>query len=79
MRFYAFLGRELQAERMDAADHPYADWIQTYAAPEFEVLAETLERLLKRYGSYEQARVPYRRALLLELSFFEANAQGLVR
>jgi thiaminase (transcriptional activator TenA) len=68
MRLYAFIGQSL------TADGPYAEWVQTYAAPEFEALAQTLERLLDVYGDEARAREPYRRAMQLELAFFEAHA-----
>lgn len=74
MRLYAFLGRELAAEGI-GEDNPYAEWIETYADPEFEALAAKLEDLLDRYASDTPAvRAAYRRAMTLELTFFEANA-----
>ncbi len=45
----------------------------TYADPGFEDLAVTLERLLDRYADDSPAvRATYRRAMQLEVSFFEA-------
>jgi len=71
---YAFLGQELAAEGM-GEDNPYAEWVETYADPEFEALAARLEDLLDRYASDAPAvRTAYRRAMTLELAFFEANA-----
>lgn len=70
MRLYAFLGQSLTSSAVDA--NPYAEWIRTYADPAFEALAARLESLLDRYAS--GARIPflYRRALHLELAFFDA-------
>jgi thiaminase/transcriptional activator TenA len=69
MRLYAFLGTALDA---DAAG-PYAQWVQTYAGPAFEALAATLERLLDEHGDDGPAvRAAYRRAMRLELAFFDA-------
>ena len=74
MRLYAFLGQSLAEEGYEA-DNPYAEWIQTYTDPEFETLAATLEGLLDRYAGDEPAvRDAYRRAMKLELGFFEANS-----
>lgn len=69
MRLYAWLGTSLDAG--DAG--PYGQWVQTYADPEFEATAATLERLLDEHA-HEAAtvRAAYRRAMRLELAFFEA-------
>lgn len=78
MRLYAFLGQELAAEGIGEGN-PYAEWIETYADPEFEALATKLEDLLDRYASDDPAvRAAYSRAMALELAFFEANA-GMAR
>lgn len=72
MRLYAFLGQSL-AQQGDR-DNPYAEWIETYADPEFEALAATLESLLDRYAADSSTvRSAYRRAMKLELAFFEAG------
>lgn len=74
MRLYAFLGQSLAEEGYEK-DNPYAEWIETYADPEFETLASTLEGLLDRYAEDVPAvRNAYRRAMALELGFFEANS-----
>jgi thiaminase (transcriptional activator TenA) len=74
MRLYAFLGRSLAGEGYDESN-PYSEWIRTYADPEFEVLAAKLEVLLNRYAADTPAvRSAYRRAMALEVAFFEANA-----
>jgi len=76
MRLYAYLGQSLAADGVDDGN-PYADWIHTYGAPEFEALATTLERLLDRYGDEQQGRTLYRRAMQLELAFFDAHGGGV--
>ena len=76
MRLYAFLGQSLADEGVEEGN-AYAEWIETYSAPDFETLASTLEGLLDRYATDTPAvRAAYRRAMNLELAFFEANAQG---
>lgn len=56
-----------------AVENPYRQWIDTYADPGFEALADRLEGLLDRYGSDVAAlRFAYRRAMRLELAFFDA-------
>ena len=73
MRLYAFLGQSLAANY--PADNPYAEWIQTYASADFEVLAVCLETLLDRYATNDVASLQtiYRQAMLLEFAFFEAQ------
>ena len=76
MRLYAFLGRSLAEQGYDPGN-PYAEWIETYADAGFEGLAAKLEVLLDRYASDTPAvRSAYRRAMMLELAFFEAGAAG---
>jgi thiaminase (transcriptional activator TenA) len=71
MRLYAFIGQSLAPSCTDA--NPYAEWIRTYASEEFEVLTATLERLLDRYAAPGQrVSEAYRRAMTLELAFFDA-------
>jgi thiaminase/transcriptional activator TenA len=73
MRLYAYLGQRLA--RIGHSSSPYQEWIQTYAAPEFESLAVTLESLLDRYAmDTEPVRAAYRHAMELELAFFEAHS-----
>ena len=74
MRLYAFLGRSLARERC-GEQNPYSGWIETYSDPGFEALAARLEELLDRYaGDTPAVRSAYRRAMALEVAFFEANA-----
>ncbi|MBD2100782.1 TenA family protein [Leptolyngbya sp. FACHB-261] len=74
MRLYAFLGQQL-AEAKPDAQHIYAEWIHTYSDPSFEALAQRLEDLLDRYTNDGPVlRYIYRRAMQLELGFFEYNS-----
>lgn len=69
MRLYAWLGASLDA---DAAG-PYAEWVQTYADPEFEALAARLEGLLdEQHDDSPAVHAAYRRAMRLEVDFFSA-------
>jgi thiaminase (transcriptional activator TenA) len=74
MRLYAYLGQSLTADPPARRDqNPYSEWIDTYAATDFESLASRLEQLLDRYASDDRAvRSAYRRAMQLELAFFTA-------
>jgi thiaminase/transcriptional activator TenA len=69
MRLYAYLGRSLAGGASDT----YAEWVTTYADPAFEELTRTLERLLDSHAD-DTAVVheTYRRAMQLEVAFFEA-------
>lgn len=74
MRLYAFLGQSLRRE-FPAARHAYVEWIMTYSDPGFEALALELERLVDRHTDRGEAPATlYRRALNLELGFFNAHA-----
>jgi thiaminase/transcriptional activator TenA len=73
MRLYAYLGTSLNAE----AAGPYAEWVQTYADPDFESLASGLEELLDQHGTDSPGvRHAYRRAMHLEVAFFESAMSG---
>ncbi len=71
MRLYAWLGQQL-TPKLDP-DSPYREWVETYSSPDVQALAARLEALLDRYGG-EPARLAelYRRAMQLELAFFQA-------
>jgi thiaminase/transcriptional activator TenA len=69
MRLYAWLGSSLDAHTAG----PYAQWVQTYADPEFNATATSLERLLdEQADDTATVRTAYRRAMRLELEFFDA-------
>jgi thiaminase/transcriptional activator TenA len=77
MRLYAYVGQSLAAAGAATEDNPYAEWVRTYAAPEFEALAVKLEALLDRYAhDSPRLRTIYRRAMALEVAFFEAAIAG---
>jgi thiaminase (transcriptional activator TenA) len=68
-RLYAHLGTALAA---GAPAEPYREWVETYAAPGFAELAGTLEDLLDRYAADgPEVRRAYRRAMRLEVGFFD--------
>jgi thiaminase (transcriptional activator TenA) len=74
MRLYAHLGQAL----VPRATGPYREWVETYADPGFQQLAATLEALLDRVAVGTPAvRQAYRRAMELELGFFD-GAWGTV-
>ncbi|KKW62232.1 TenA family protein [Mycolicibacterium elephantis] len=69
MRLYAHIGTTLDADTAG----PYRQWVETYADPGFEEVAALLEKLLDRHvDDLAAARVAYRRAMRLELAFFDA-------
>lgn len=68
MRLYAYLGQSLSA----GAAARYAEWVTTYADPAFEKLVATLERLLDAHDDGDPVRATYRRAMQLEVAFFDA-------
>jgi hydroxymethylpyrimidine/phosphomethylpyrimidine kinase len=71
MRLYAWLGATL-LPRLDLAS-PYAEWVQTYASPGFQDLAQRLDALLDAMGADLTSVAPnYRRAMRLERDFFAA-------
>lgn len=70
MRLYAYLGQSLA---LGSVAPLYQEWVSTYADPGFEALAVTIEDLLDRYvGDIATVRPTYRRAMRLELGFFDA-------
>lgn len=71
MRLYAYLGQFLRDAGAAHPGNPYAEWIETYAAPEFEALTRALEALLDRYAAQTaEERAAYRHAMTLERAFF---------
>jgi len=72
MRLYAWIGKSLYKEDFDVK---YKEWIITYSDANFEKLANSLENLIdtnkEKYDIY-QAKYLYRRAMELELDFFNA-------
>ncbi|SHH09870.1 TenA family protein [Geodermatophilus nigrescens] len=73
MRLYAHLGQALVPVAVGA----YREWVDTYADPGFEELARTLEALLDRLAADTPAvRRAYRRAMELELAFFDSASSG---
>ena len=74
MRLYAFLGQSLAADT-ENRENQYIKWIRTYSSSDFEALATRLESLLDRYATDTEAvHIAYRRAMTLELAFFEAQS-----
>ena len=72
MRLYAHLGQRLATGGVSG---PYEEWVAAYADPGFEALAARLEALLDEHGDdTAEVAAAYRRALQLEVDFFEAAA-----
>ena len=74
MRLYSWIGRKLLKM---SPNNPYKDWILTYSDQSFDDLAKSLENLINEYnGIYEinQLYILYKRALELELEFFNAHS-----
>lgn len=81
LRLYAYLGQSLaEAGAGTEAGGPsdvYADWVRTYADPDFGVLAATQERLLDAHAEDCPAtEAVYRRAMQLEVAFFDSAHRG---
>ena len=72
MRLYSWLGKKLLNM---ISDNPYKEWILTYSDESFDKLAKSLENLIDEYDeSYDidQVNFLYKRAMELELDFFNA-------
>ena len=72
MRLYSWIGKSLYKEDFDTK---YKEWIITYSDESFEKLADSLENLIetnKETYDINQAKYLYRRAMELELDFFNA-------
>jgi thiaminase/transcriptional activator TenA len=77
MRLYAHLGSELAAARGASLPDAYAEWIEAYAGGTFQLLADRHDALLDELAVDTPAlRQTYRRAMELELAFFEAAWRG---
>ncbi len=72
MRLYSWIGKSLYEEDFD---NKYKEWILTYSDESFANLANSLENLIEtNEESYDvkQAKYLYKRAMELELDFFNA-------
>ncbi len=72
MRLYSWIGKSLYKEHFDTK---YKEWIITYSDESFENLANSLENLIetnKETYDINQAKYLYKRAMELELDFFNA-------
>ena len=72
MRLYSWLGKKLLNM---ISDNPYKDWILTYSNESFDNLAKSLKNLIDEYDEdydIDQVNFLYKRAMELELDFFNA-------
>ena len=72
MRLYSWIGKSLHQQDFD---NKYKEWIITYSDKGFENLANSLENLIENNKeSYDinQAKYLYKKAMELELDFFNA-------
>ena len=72
MRLYSWLGKKLLNK---IYDNPYKEWILTYSDESFDNLAKSLENLIDEYDEaydIDQVNFLYKRAMELELDFFNA-------
>ncbi len=73
MRLYSYLGRQLAPELNP--DSPYREWVDTYSADDFDLLAGKLEELYNDHLGHDhpstRAEIYYRTAMELELAFFQ--------
>jgi len=72
MRLYSWIGKSLYQQDFD---NKYKEWIITYSDKGFENLANSLENLIENNKeSYDinQAKYLYKKAMELELDFFNA-------
>lgn len=71
-RVYAEVGRHILARR-DPGDHPYAAWIETYAAPEFDEAVRRMEAHVDSVATDRAAMaVAYERSTRYEWMFWDA-------
>lgn len=78
---YAEVGRRLQEWQRD--DHPYRDWIETYADPSFADASRRCEALADRWAAADPSAVPamreaYARAVRYEWQFWDAAWRNAV-
>jgi len=74
MRLYSWIGKSLYEKDFD---DKYKEWIITYSDVSFENLANSLENLIetsKESYDVNQAQYLYKRAMELELEFFNAHS-----
>ena len=72
MRLYSWIGKSLSK---NVLNNPYKEWIITYSDKNFDNLARSLENLIdssKEEYDFNQANYLYKRAMELELEFFNA-------
>jgi len=72
MRLYSWIGKSLSNKVLN---NPYKEWIITYSDESFDNLAKSLENLIdssKEAYDTNKANFLYRRAMELELEFFNA-------
>ena len=72
MRLYSWIGKSLSDKILN---NPYKEWISTYSDESFDNLAKSLEILIdssKEEYDINQANYLYKRAMELELDFFNA-------
>ena len=72
MRLYSWIGKSLSN---NVSNNPYKEWIITYSADSFDNLAKSLENLIdstKEIYDINKANFLYKRAMELELDFFNA-------
>tara|TARA_Y100001968_G_scaffold276124_1_gene270249 strand:+ start:394 stop:1020 length:627 start_codon:yes stop_codon:yes gene_type:complete len=72
MRLYSWLGKKLFNM---TSNNPYKAWILTYSDESFDNLTKSLENLIDEYKysyDFDQINFLYKRAMELELDFFNA-------
>jgi len=72
MRLYSWIGKNLSDMILN---NPYKEWIITYSHESFDDLAKSLETIIDNYQEpydFRQANNLYKKAMELELDFFNA-------
>lgn len=79
-RVYAEVGTVLLESARSVADHPYGEWIATYADPSFAETVRAVERLTDEVGAASAHRADvvaaYRRATRYEWEFWDQSWRG---